>query len=160
MTRGGGVGYPTVPLSSRAVEQLLGAIRGVLPPGSHGRFRQRSLTSHVLTVLSGGGGVLRATLLCCCSSFLPPKLALVLPDAPFPPACLPVLFLSEPLLKTVSALLLLHQKAVARRRLTSAAATEEGLCVISSGGQIPLKRAKLRSTIRTPSGGIQQLGTL
>lgn len=56
MTRGGGVGYPTVPLSSRAVEQLLGAIRGVLPPGSHGRFRQRSLTSHVLTVLSGGGG--------------------------------------------------------------------------------------------------------
>lgn len=31
--------------------------------------------------------------------------------------------------------------------LTSAAATEEGLCVFSSWGQIPLKRAKLRSTI-------------
>lgn len=47
------------------------------------------------------------------------------------------------LLKTVSALLLLHQKAVAKWRLTSAAATEEGLCVFSSWGQIPLKRAKL-----------------
>lgn len=57
------------------------------------------------------------------------------------------LSLSAPLLKTVSALLLLHQKAVAKWRLTSAAATEEGLCVFSSWGQIPLKRAKLRSTI-------------
>lgn len=56
-------------------------------------------------------------------------------------------FLCAPLLKTVSALLLLHQKAVAKWRLTSAAATEEGLCVFSSWGQIPLKRAKLRSTI-------------
>lgn len=57
------------------------------------------------------------------------------------------LSLCAPLLKTVSALLLLHQKAVAKWRLTSAAATEEGLCVFSSWGQIPLKRAKLRSTI-------------
>lgn len=53
------------------------------------------------------------------------------------------LALSFFLLKTVSALLLLHQKAVAKWRLTSAAATEEGLCVFSSWGQIPLKRAKL-----------------
>lgn len=60
-----------------------------------------------------------------------------------------LLILCVPLLKTVSALLLLHQKAVAKWRLTSAAATEEGLCVFSSWGQIPLKRAKLRSTIVT-----------
>ena len=51
------------------------------------------------------------------------------------------------LLKMVSALLLLHQKAVAKWRLTSAAATEEGLCVFSSWGQIPLKMAKLWSSI-------------
>lgn len=57
------------------------------------------------------------------------------------------LALSFSLLKTVSALLLLHQKAVAKWRLTSAAATEEGLCVFSSWGQIPLKRAKLWTTI-------------
>lgn len=56
-------------------------------------------------------------------------------------------FISALLLKMVSALLLLHQKAVAKWRLTSAAATEEGLCVFSSWGQIPLKRAKLWSTI-------------
>lgn len=56
-------------------------------------------------------------------------------------------FLRAPLLKTVSALLLLHQKAVAKWRLTSAATTEEGLCMFSSWGQIPLKRAKLWSTI-------------
>lgn len=44
---------PHEPLSN------FGAIKGFLPQwsavGSHGRFRQRSLTSHVLTLLSVGG---------------------------------------------------------------------------------------------------------